>query len=988
MTAPGGVIATVYVQVLPEVRRFAQELRESLNQSSRELRAIDRQITPVTRAFQLLGKTATGIVPGVQLTRQALLALGGHTVIGGLLATGGAIFTLSGALGALPAVGISAASVMGTLTVGLDGVQDALKKFRDVDKFNEKLELLSTNARAALGVLNEFRDEIFAFRDAVQDRLFAGLDEVARDLLTTFLPRLEAHFGRLADLINGGVKELAGFAQSAETLRDVDEITSNVEVGFQNLKNALIPGAQALRDLAVVGSRVLPFIADEVVKLVIQFRDWIELTRATGQLEEFIRGGVSALLQLVDIAQNVGRALRALLSASQEAGLGLLDTIERLTDSVADFFESARGQNAVQTFLESAREGAQALAPVLTALVDLVFNHVFPIFEDFAKAVGPAVAEFFSAFGDALDVAAPGIVSFARGFGEFIRAIIPVLPLIAQLVAQVGILVGELASSLGPAIADVATTIGNILLPILETLTFIFSVISPEVLKFVVVLGTVIGVLAALINVIRGFQAIAGLFAGGMSLMAGGALKTQGAVSGLVGFLSGPWGVAIGLATIALGLFLSTTDSTRTEVNGLADAMLNAADSTEAATDAWIRQKLEQDGVADTAGKFGISLRELTDAYRGLPSAQEAVITKLRDNADTANANREETLKLLDAVLNGEDVYNEAKQAVDRKNQADRDSVTVLGALNNLLVAQKLLIAEVNDEIARQQSLQLATLNSELAYQDTLAQTNLTLAENVKTLDQSTAEGRENVKSLADLARAGQQRVADLQAQNAATEVVNATLAANEQALLDLIQPFFESREAARQFAIQLGLIPRNDITITAAFNAGGAIAAIQQLIANIQSLQNKLAIFNQVPLLGGSLFSIAAAALGGKARGGPVAAGQWTWVGEEGPELVRFGRAARVFSTDESERMSRDVGELDAMTTRGGLGRALGVGAGAGTATESARIDNHVTVDPVVHVYVDGHELRGMVRVELDERDRRTRRLIVAGSGTRGGVR
>lgn len=41
-----------------------------------------------------------------------------------------------------------------------------------------------------------------------------------------------------------------------------------------------------------------------------------------------------------------------------------------------------------------------------------------------------------------------------------------------------------------------------------------------------------------------------------------------------------------------------------------------------------------------------------------------------------------------------------------------------------------------------------------------------------------------------------------------------------------------------------------------------------------------------------------------GHAIGGSVGAGEWSWVGEQGPELVRFGRSARVYSAGVSRTM------------------------------------------------------------------------------------
>lgn len=1003
MTAPGGAIATVYVDVLPRVRDFAHELRQSLRRSSRELRGIDRELEPVTRALALIGKTATGIVPGIRLARASLLSLGGHAVIGGLLSVGGAISSLSGTLGVLPAAGSAAASILGTLTVGLFGVEKALKKFAEEDKFNEKLKDLSANAQATLGVLNEFRDEITAFRDAIQDRLFAGLEDVTRGLLETFLPRLTTHFGRLADQINLAVKDLAAFVQTGETLSDVDTITSNTEVAFQTLRAALIPAATALRDLVTVGSTFLPQIAAEAADVAVQFAAWISQMRATGQLQTFISDGIAAFKQLAAILGNVGRTIVAVLGAAEESGNGLLDTLERLTGKAADFFESARGQNVIKDFLDSAREAAHVLLPVLAALGDLLFNSVIPVLLDVGERVGPAVAQFFDGLGNAIDVAAPGIRAFATGFSQFITAITPVLPLLGQLVAQLGTMVGVLAARLGPVIAQIATAIGNLLLPVLEVLTAIFTFIPEPILKLAVVIGVVVAAIAGLVTVMRGIEAVTKLFAGGLEAITTGALKTQKGVGGLVGFLSGPWGVALGAASIVLGLFLSTTEDSAEEQRRLAGAASDLNDvirEQNGVINENVRLKaneqLESEGALQLAERLGISIDDVTDAYVNQGDALDALRTRLQDVIDagtsvTAPTGRggagqqtvlnEEAKAARDLLILLNSLSGERQKDADaqrRQAEAATNYLGPAGLVNSVIDAQRLLLEEVTNARLRDQQVMLEAINSEIAYFNQLDRTNQELTEGSKTLDINTQEGRDNLSALTQLSAAGATRVQDLIAQGATTEQVNAVLQQNRDQLIGLLTPYFNSADAARQFAIQVGLIPREPINIKASFDSGGAIAAMQAVLSNL------LAIKQQVPFISSLPFgSIAALALSvtGRARGGPVAPGQWTWVGEEGPELVRFGSSARVFSADESARMSRDVGELDLMTSRGGV-TPRDTTTGVGSYGSSITVDNQIDVQPIVKVYVDGQELMGNVRVELDARDRQLRRLVTTNVG------
>lgn len=977
MTTPGNVIATAFVKVLADTREFSRNLRHSVRASSRELRAIDREIRPVQQALRGLALTATGIVPGIQLATAGFAVLGGHAIVGGILALGGALLTASGALLTIPAAGVAAVSVMGALSVGLRGIGDALKHFDDVEKFNEDLDKLSGNAHDAIGVFGEMRGEINDFRNSVQDRLFAGLDDQFRDLGETFLPRLTDHFGKLSDVINLGVKDLSNFVQTGATLQDIDEVTGNTEEAFGGLRAALIPAATAFRDIITVGSRFLPMIVNNVVELVTRFSDWISIMRATGQLETSIGRGITAFKQLFLILGNVARAIHAVFQGAQLAGVGFLDTLENLTDKLADFLSSTRGQNMIKNFMISAREAAEALLPSVLAIVDVFFVHLVPILEKFAITLGPAVAKFITGIGDALDEAGPGVDAFAQGFATFIMAIVPILPLIGQLVGALGELVGVLAAGLGPAVADVATAIGSILIPIIQALTAVFSFLSPEVIKFIVVIGTVIAAVAGLIGVIRGVQALIVLFAGAFELLNGATVKTGKGLKGFVSFLGGPWGIAIGIATIALGLFLSESDNTSAAVQSLSAALEGSVDSTEKATRAWILQELEQKGVADSASQLGIGINTLIDAYRGLPDAQQRVTQAFLEGVESGKISFDQYEDMFNLLRDGPGVINKAAEAQERKNAADREGGNVGTFLSDVLKVQKGVLDEIYNAQVRNQNQQLASLNAELGYQSQLARTTEELKEGALTLDLHNQEGRDNLQVLSELATAGVRRVEQLKSEKATTDVVNAAIAQNREAILSLLDPFFQTREAARLYAEKIGLIPKAPTT-TPVFNDAPARAKASAFSIYLDNLVRPRTVKVDVDMQ--NIPGLIGEAVPRNARGGSVPGGSWSWVGEDGPELVRFGRAARVFSNGESMRMSRDVGALDLMTTRGGNGTS----SYPTKSSQPVQLTNQVDVQPTVKVYIDGHEFRGMVRVEMDARDRKMTRLINTGSGRR----
>ncbi|MFI9123880.1 peptidoglycan DD-metalloendopeptidase family protein [Streptomyces bikiniensis] len=95
----------------------------------------------------------------------------------------------------------------------------------------------------------------------------------------------------------------------------------------------------------------------------------------------------------------------------------------------------------------------------------------------------------------------------------------------------------------------------------------------------------------------------------------------------------------------------------------------------------------------------------------------------------------------------------------------------------------------------------------------------------------------------------------------------------------------------------------------------------------------------------------------GGYFNGGFPGVGELAWVGEHGPELVRFLHPAQVYSHGESMAMARE-----ATTVRGGM-----------TQSSAPQVYD-------VHVYVGDRELTDIVDVRIDQRDANTARELTTG--------
>lgn len=998
MTAPGGasVIGRAIIKIIPDVKDFAKKLRSQLHAVNSQLRGLQRDLRPVNNALRFLARNATGIAPGIKLASLSLRALAAQAIVGGIISLAGAVYELSGVLLLIPAGAVAAASATATLAVGLSGVKDALKDFDDPEKFNKAIEGLSSEAAKTLGVLDRMRDRIDAFKKSVQDSLFKGMDRELTRVANKLLPLVQKHFTSLARIFNQGGKQLSAFLTQASTIADLRNITRDIEGGFRALLPAIKPVSQAILDVVSVGSDFLPEIGQRVSELATKFSEFIARARQSGQLRQWISGGLDALEQVGRSVGNLVVAIHSLLKTARESGLGLLDTIENLTRKIRDFFTSTKGKNAVSDFLTNAKVAADALIPVISAAADAFFNHLIPALVSIGKTLAPAVTTFIHGLSEGIDAARPGVEAFARGFAMFVQAITPALPAVGALIGALAQLVGILSAGFGPAIASVVMALSGMLVPVLNAISTVMTLLPEGFYRFITVLGLVIAAISGVIVVMRGFISFAQIFATGLSFAATAASGATKAMGGFATLMRGPWGIAISAGIALLGAFALSSDSasySQSDLNSAAQELNSAIREQNGIIDENIRKKaaqqLSEQGALDLANQLGISQATLIDAYLGQGDALEYVRGKLQQIADTKvtggvgllgdlGEQKDAATNLL-GILNG---LVGARDADTKAQNAQKDAAdSATGALN----AQRDAYYGLIDAQAAKQNQDLQGINAQIDYRRAYAATRTELAEGTKTLNINTKEGQENMAAVTQLVARGNARIAQLKAEKAPITEVNKALQDNERDLLNLLTPYFKTRQAARNFAIQLGLIPKKTTAqiVLEDKAARAAASSFKRLLDYATRPRTVVVMFN----VRGNAQAAAGLPTGGRdipglATGGVPKKNEWTLVGEHGPELVAFGKAARVFSNSESKDMLLNQDRLSRLTSRPSY--ASPTAQRGGVTTEQTPVNVSVQSQPEVRVYVGDRELKDVVVQVVDKRERQIGRVTRAGTGVR----
>lgn len=337
-----------------DVERAAHRMADDGERSFRRLSAVGTQLIGAmaaasVRSLSNLGDAAVSAAGSVG--KIGVAAVG---VLGILVPLMGVIGSLLGALILIPGMALTGAAAIGVLTLGFQGLGDALSAGLegDVEKFDAALKKLAPNAQTFVKTLVRMAPAWRAVRAATQQALFAGADvEISRlsgamhPLAMKWLPAIAAGF-------SASMRELTRFLSETATVAKLDGIMASVTKTLTNMSGTLKPLAQAFVDVATVGTPRLEGMSASVKGLAERFAAWIREAAEDGRLQRWLDEAMQTLGQLKEIGGNLGEIFGAFFKGGKQSGQDLLETLKDLTQATADWLNSERGQDFISTMGE------------------------------------------------------------------------------------------------------------------------------------------------------------------------------------------------------------------------------------------------------------------------------------------------------------------------------------------------------------------------------------------------------------------------------------------------------------------------------------------------------------------------------------------------------------------------------------------------------------------------------------------------------------
>ncbi len=430
------------LQALAAIAAIAAALRQLPNNTNSRVNVDVDKADKVLQMAAGLGKMAAGLAAAAVAAPQATAAVA---------SLAGALVSLAGLTPVAVAGVVAAGAAFAALKVGLSGVGDALKE-TDPKKFAEAMKGLAPAAQEFVKSVKQIGPAWKGVQLDTQQKLFAGLGGEMQKLSTAYLPSVKSGLGQIAGGFNGMAKDLVGFATSAKTVKDVDTIFRNTAVAVQAARPGVVNLAAAFRDIATVGSEMLPELAGGFTKVTGDFSNFIAKARESGQLKVWIQEGVDTLQTLGSIAGNVGTSLGAVFKASQASGVDFLGTVDEVTQKVSTLLNSTQGQAALTSMFTEAGAAIDDLMPGLEA----VAAGVLELVQAFANTgavqtlatalsnVGTAIAPLGATIGN---IAGTALNALASGANVAVSAMTPLVGTVGGVLDSMGSLPGTILAA-------------------------------------------------------------------------------------------------------------------------------------------------------------------------------------------------------------------------------------------------------------------------------------------------------------------------------------------------------------------------------------------------------------------------------------------------------------------------------------------------------------------------------------------------------------
>jgi hypothetical protein len=281
-----------------------------------------------------------------------------------------------------------------TAAQGLENIRRAQESFSQsvggsvggVDKLQQALSGLSPNAREFVETLIGMKGAFSSLKLEVQDALFEGLAEELRITAKAVFPIFRKGLLDGASALNEMAKGAGAAVRELAEDGTLGKALDSANKGLRNL--AELPGLviTAFVRLAAAAGPAFERFTQKVAETSEDVGKSLDEAFSSGRLEDSIDNAIKTTKQLFRIFGDLGSVISSTFKGADTGAKGFLDSVEDLTQKLADAFASPEGQKNIKAlsdagvaFLRLIADSGPAIAATIRGTKALIDGTVFVI---------------------------------------------------------------------------------------------------------------------------------------------------------------------------------------------------------------------------------------------------------------------------------------------------------------------------------------------------------------------------------------------------------------------------------------------------------------------------------------------------------------------------------------------------------------------------------------------------------------------------------
>lgn len=350
-------------------------------------------------------------------------------------------------------MGTSATKAFGAITLGLASLNSAIGIIAGISSFavaaSGSLLLIpgaALAAAAAIGTMKLGADgakKAFEGLTPTLDRLKAQVSGTFEKSLTPsvenlrkLLPQLSGGFQSIARAIGNTATEFTKMLRAPDNVKTLNGILGDTSKILGNVGKAASPVGRALLDIGKVGTGIFADLSKGIEGAANKFADWIRGLRDSGQLEKFMKNGLDALGDLLDVLGDIGSIISEVFGALREGGAGVGEIFRPAIQTIKEFVSSAEGQETFKALGTLLKEVSEAVSKVLGPALKAISPIIKPLGELIGRMAGVVADSLAPAFERIGEIAGPLVEALTPFVEQIVRALIPIIPTAVGLLGQ------------------------------------------------------------------------------------------------------------------------------------------------------------------------------------------------------------------------------------------------------------------------------------------------------------------------------------------------------------------------------------------------------------------------------------------------------------------------------------------------------------------------------------------------------------------------